>query len=176
MQPHNLTEVKTAFADYLSQPDWDWNWVVTQTFDERKVPLHSSIVKDSFQQFMLEIAKTANSNYGFVFGEQHRSGRPHWHAILHVQTSLFGEPLRKDMWKWSFTKYGRNRIEPCRDERSRRELAIADISMGIARYLTKYVVKDAARDEAWWDFQGFLSGRETPARRIFSHLGVHSAY
>lgn len=171
MQPHNLERVKAEFALFLSETKWNWNWVATQTFDSFKVPIHSNIVHDSFNELMKKIARTAVMNYGFVFGEQHKSGLPHWHALLHVSESLWGEPRRSDIWDWAFKRYGRNRIEAFNPVIPIHHESIGVISTGISKYMCKYVAKESARDEATWDFKGFMGGREVPTARIMDVLG-----
>jgi len=175
MQTHNLELVKIAFAEYLSLPEWNWTLVVTQTFDEHKTPCHRNMSSDSFKDLMEYAGNEAVCIYGFAFGEQHKSGRPHWHAILHMTENLFEQPRRADIWRYMFDKYGRNRIEPYRPNAC---TVVNDgrqaerVGEGIARYLCKYVAKESARDQAWWDFTGFMSGQQVPARRIRELTGI----
>ena len=173
MQPHMMNEFKASFSSYLTDPKWKWNWVVTQTFDTDKVPLHRSIVRESWQDMLGKIGKNSSCCYGWVFGETGRMGRVHWHAILHVQENLFGDPSRRQIWEQMFDKYGRCSITAyvC-NQREIGNIATKTISDGIARYLTKYVVKDTFSDDAWWDFDGNLAGRWAAPARIMRVIGM----
>lgn len=172
MEPENLPEVKRAFEYYLSNPLWNWNWVLTQTFDPDKVPMHRNICRDTFRTTMDLISVGAIMAYGFAFGEQHRSGLPHWHAILHVETNLFGAPTRRSIWQRNFSEWGRNRIEPFRARVNFASLDSACVAHGIARYLCKYVAKDSVGDQAWWDFDGNIGGLRVDAARIAHTIGL----
>jgi len=173
MQTQNLSVVKGEFSSYLSNPKWGWNWVVTQTFDEYKVPIHANIVRDSWNDFLREVGRHANVVYGWMFGERHTSGRPHWHAICRVDTNLFDQPRRKDIWLYMFDRYGRNRIEPFKSQQKLMcNLASRTVSDGIARYLTKYVAKSAFQEDATWDFGGLLSGCEADTKQIRAAVGL----
>jgi len=167
--PQNLELLKSSFADYLSKPYWNWSWYCTATFDPLKVPQYKRIAEHSWRFFLSRIADTSSMSYGFCFSEAHHSGATHWHALVHVTENLLGQPRRSDVWKAMFDKYGRNQILPY--EEADMELAVNSISCGVARYLTKYVAKEAANDQAWWDFGGNISGRDATVKQIMGALG-----
>jgi len=182
MEPHTLSLVKSSFSDYLTRPEWHWSWFATQTFDYNKCgylrrngcrDVHSEICQESFGRMLGEIAKTAVMVYGFAFGELQQSGRPHWHAVVHVTTDLFDGPRRLDIWKYMFRMYGRSDI---REVQTGQSVQVAEgvgkVSDGISRYLTKYVAKESATGQAWWDFRGFMSGSEADASAIAAVTGV----
>jgi len=164
--------IKSSFADYLSHPCWNWSWVVTQTFDPFKQKPYARLVEHSWRYFMHRVARDANINYGFYFGEPHKSGLPHWHALVHVSENLLGQPRRCHIWEDMFERYGRNCIEPFVGSNDRKSVAVGNVSEGIARYLCKYVAKESSRDQATWDFSGFMSGREADCARIRRLVGV----
>jgi len=173
MQPQNMAVVKEDFSSYLSKSEWQWNWVVTQTFDEYKVPLHQNLVSDSWHDFLDEVGKHANLVYGWMFGEKHKSGRPHWHAICRVDTNLFEQPRRSEIWRYMYDRYGRNRIEPFKSQQKLMcNIRARNVSDGISRYLVKYVAKEAFREDATWDFAGILSGCEADTRQIRAVIGL----
>jgi len=189
MEPHLLIRVKASLARYLSDPRWNWNWVVTQTFDpsipsltyfhstanERR--FRSGLVDQSFLAFLTEIADSALVCYGFCFGEQHKSGAPHWHALVHVKEDIFGRPRRRQLWGHMKENYGRNRIEPylSADLTGRVHNVQDHVITGIASYLTKYVAKEAYRDEATWDFRGFIGTGEAQPGEICDLVGIKSS-
>lgn len=162
--------IKDSFADYLTKPFWDWSWYATQTFDPRKVNPYKRLCEHSWRFFLSRIAETACMSYGFCFSETHRSGMRHWHALVHVRTNLLDQPQRKDIWTRMFTKYGRMEIQPYKPGNF--DHTIKTVSSGIARYLTKYVVKESARDDAWWDFNGNISGSEADPSEIMAAIGA----
>ncbi len=173
METHNTADVKVAFSSYLTLPEWNWNWVAHQTFDDGKVPLHRNIVKESFEDLLNEIARTSMLCYGWCFGETGYGGRVHWHSILHVGVNLFGQPRRKDIYEFMFKKYGRMSITPyVGNQREMGNIATKTISDGIARYLTKYLVKGSHTQDAWWDFQGNLGGYPAVTSRIMRVIGM----
>jgi len=49
---------------------------------------------------------------------------------------------------------------------------LRNVSDGISRYLTKYVAKESAGAQAWWDFKGFMSGLEAAPSQIAAVTGV----
>ena len=102
--------------------------------------------------------------YGFVFAENHRNGRMHWHALVHVKENLIGQPRMKSIWDAMGAKYGYCQIEAyLRSQSINRE---DEVATAIARYLTKYVVKESAADQAWWDFGGNISGKDADVEQI----------
>jgi len=181
---HDYQFVKSQFASYLSKPAWNWTWFVTQTYDinkcgftrkDGKRAFHSQISKESFDNFIKRVGQASASCWGFVFEERHKTGRPHWHALLHVTENLFGDPRRDVLWKYMFEKYGRMEIRPFNCNRgAATDSDVGIISDGISRYLCKYLAKDSRRDDAWWDFRGFTSGFEAEARQIRELIGIDS--
>jgi len=170
---YNIKAVKQAFQRYLSLPEWQWNWVVTQTFDPFKAPRYSRICEHSWRDFVRTTGIHATACWGFMFAETHMSGLPHWHALMHVQENLLRQPRRMDIWKHMFDRYGRCRIDPFRpDGRPETGGSIDQMSYGIARYITKYVVKEFARRDATWDFMGILGGVQADSRQIVDACGV----
>jgi len=170
---YNIRAVKQAFQIYLSQPGWDWSWVITQTFDPFKAPAYSRICEHSWRDFVKTVGSTANACWGFMFAETHLSGSPHWHALMHVQENLLRQPSRKSVWRHMFNRYGRCRIEPFRPlMKNETGVATEIVAHGIATYLTKYVVKEHARRDSTWDFMGFLGGAEADCRQIVHACGV----
>ncbi len=175
MQLHNSSNVKAAFASYLSQSEWKWNWVVHQTFDEHKCDLYPSILGYSWREFMREIARNAMMNYGWCFAETGKLGRLHWHALVHVKEDLLRRPSRTEIWAHMFRKFGRNRIEPYKaGQRELGWIATKEMSDGISRYVAKYLAKETCLDNAWWDFGGFLGGKQADSKRIARAIGLDS--
>jgi len=173
MQLHKWSSVKEGFSAYLSQPEWDWSWVVHQTFDEYKCDLYPSILGFSWREFMREIARTAQMNYGWCFAETGKLGRLHWHGIVHVKTNLLRQPLRKTIWQHMFNKFGRNRIEAYIPRTSETYwIGNHRMSNAVGRYLTKYIAKESFLDNAWWDFEGFMGGNQVDSARISRAIGL----
>ena len=166
----NFDLIKDSFADYLSKPYWNWSWYVTATFDPQKQVQYPRLAEHSWRFFLSRIADTAAMSYGWAFAESHKSGSMHWHAIVHVSENLLGQPRRKDIWEAMFKKYGRCEISAFRP--TNLQLGINTVSYGVARYLTKYVAKDAATGEAWWDFAGNISGLEADSKQIRDAIGA----
>jgi len=185
MEPHITNGIKDSLANYLSDPRWRWNWVLTQTFDPSKPSLtywhdtrkerrfRGGLVLSSWRAVLAKIAETASINYGFVFGEQHKNGNPHWHAVMHVTENMWNEPRRKTIHEWCLETYGRSRITPCAPENI--EIRARHVSDGISRYLTKYVAKEAHGDHATWDFGGFASGSAVEPEWLIREVGIKSA-
>jgi hypothetical protein len=181
---HTSSDTQALFEDYLSQPEWGFNWFITQTFDKYKcgyirrdprrfdLALHREIVMESWNFFVDIVGKEANACWGWMFAEQHVSGQPHWHSMFHVQESLLGAPRRDDTWRRMFDKYGRCEIKPIRGFT---DSSVYVEGCGLARYLTKYVAKDQGRGQDTYDFKGFLSGREATAKEIFRASGLAGA-
>jgi len=135
--------------------------------------LNVYVSQESFGRMLREIAKTATMVYGFAFGELQQSGRPHWHAVVHVTPDLFDGPSRQDVWRYMFRMYGRSDIREVQAGQSVQVgEGIKNVSDGISRYLTKYVAKEAATGQAWWDFKGFMSGKEADPSAIAAVTGV----
>jgi len=163
--------IKTEFAEYLSQPFWNWTWYCTQTFDIEKLAckkFYPRLHEHSWRFFLSRVAEQASMAYGFCFAESHKSGKMHWHALVHVKENLLGQPRRKDIWQTMFRKYGYNQIVPFVDYGQ--SLATGNVASGIARYLTKYVAKEAAHDQAWWDFGGNMGGSEADVPEIMTAI------
>jgi len=170
---YDIRAVKQAFEIYLSKPEWDWTWVIHQTFDPYKAPAYSRICEHSWRDLVRTTGATANACWGFMFAETHLSGLPHWHALLHVQENLLRQPSRKSVWRHMFNRYGRMAIRPFKPcQATDPGVAIGRMSHGIARYITKYVVKEHARRDATWDFMGFLGGKYADPRQIVDACGV----
>lgn len=166
----NLALVKAEMSSWLSDPQWDWTWVVTQTF-KPQASQHRTRVPDSWMRWMQNLSSLSDVIYGFCFGELHRSGKTHWHAVVHVQDGLYGEVQRKEQFNWALEKYGRNRITAYQPNlREMGHLQTKKVSDGIARYCVKYVAKDYAIDSAWWDFLGFLHGNQVEPKQILRIL------
>ncbi len=114
--------------------------------------------------------------YGWVFAERGQMGRLHWHAIVHVSPNLLGQPSWGDMVDGMFQKYGRVVIETYKHcPVVTRNRDTVEVGTRLAKYLTKYVAKDASGRDAWWDFGGFMSGREADAAQLCSAIGVRTA-
>jgi len=186
MRTEKLQDVKKAFAHYLSRPEWNWSWFLTQTFDvhkcgflksDGKPALHSEICRESFNRMMRKVADQAMSVYGFGFAESHRNGRPHWHAILHVKEDLFGNPCRTSIYNYMYKMYGRNQIRGFKPSVNVKiDSGIECVSDGVSRYLCKYIAKESHRNDAWWDFKGFLGGLEVPTSEICQHIGIRQTF
>jgi len=168
--PQTYDELKQSFSDYLSRPSWDWSWYVTQTFDPKRWKDYPRLAEHSWRFFLNMLSREAMMTYGFVFAEPHRNGRMHWHALVHVRENLIGQPRQKSSWEAMEAKYGYCQIETyCRSQRLRPE---DEVGSAIARYLSKYVVKEASRDQAWWDFSGNISGSDADTQQIMSAIGA----
>jgi len=170
----NFLHVKSSFAAYLSLPGWDFNWFITQTFDPNKFKrarngcllVPTNITVNSFKDFIKFTGTRSNACWGWMFGELHRSGMPHWHALMHIQPNLFGQPSRTSMWAHMWHRYGRFEAKPYLPARHQHVA-------GAATYLTKYVAKETFQDNATWDFKGYLSGSEADSGQIARAIGVH---
>lgn len=175
MSPRITDEYKDSFASWLTRPEWRWSWVACQTF-KPQFQSWINVVRDSWKEYCGEIAKSAICNYGFCFGEVTLQSRPHWHALLHVKENLFGDPRRKTIWKYAFNRWGRNTITPYRGGlKEQGHIEIRKVSDGIARYCAKYLAKGTNRQDAWWDFQGFISGKEVDPKQLVRELGLPRA-
>jgi len=166
-------EMKRCFSEYLTLPEWEWTWFVTQTFDlykcgyirrtpEFKLALHSDIVNESWKFFINLVGDTATACWGFVFEEKHVNGRPHWHALVHVGKDLFDQPNSTDVWRRMFDKYGFMEIRHYRPELAERA----------GSYLSKYLAKGTGCGESTFEFDGFLSGKQADSRQIMRACGV----
>jgi len=162
--------IKKSFADYLSKPYWNWSWYCTATFDPKKAPQYPRLAEHSWRFFMSAVGQTSPMSYGFAFAESHKSGAMHWHALVHVAENLLRQPRRKDIWERMFAKYGYCQLLPYIGGPV--ALEVDSVSTGVARYLTKYLVKEATQDQAWWDFRGNMSGHEADAADIMSAIGA----
>lgn len=162
--PDNFQLLKESFSTYLSKPQWDWTWYVTQTFDPQKVNDYPRLAEHSWRFFLNLVGNEAMMTYGFVFAEPHKNGRMHWHALVHVKENLLGQPRRKSIFQAMGRKYGYCEIYPYM--RSQNLSMEDDVATGVARYLTKYVVKESAVDHAWWDFGGKIGGKEADVEEI----------
>lgn len=169
------SDVKTAFAHYLSDPKWDWTWFLTQTFDPAREHTHYNRKRDRFYGRLCEhswrdllkyVGTRANHCWGFMFTELHKNGHPHWHALLHVQEDLFERPARSSVWRYMFQRFGWNRVDPVRKG------DVSKTAHGVCRYLTKYIAKEAAGGDATWDFGGYLGGTEADTGQIVRASGV----
>lgn len=182
MEPHTRSRIKDSLSNYLTDRRWQWNWVLTQTFDPSKPSLtywhetrkerlfRTGLVLHSWNKVLAEIALRTWMVYGFVFGEQHKNGNPHWHALLHVRENAFKAVRRTSIHKWCLEEFGRNRITPMASENL--EVRVDHMSDGISRYLTKYVAKEADGDHATWDFGGFLNGSKAETKQITDRVGI----
>lgn len=171
---HDVGKIQQAFHEYLLRPQWEWDWFVTQTFDTSKCGynyrtsagttkrLHSGIVYESWDRFMDLTGSEALCTWGWMFREAHKDGRPHWHAICHVEENMFGNPRRKAVWQKMFNEYGRMSIRPF-------DPAVCD---ELASYLVKYVAKQSDLGESTFDFGGFLDGKVADTKQIISRIGM----
>jgi len=173
---HTMSNVQGAFAEYLSQDQWKWTHYITQTFDDLKCRPYSKICEHSWRYFLNSVGREASMVYGWMFGEKGKSGRLHWHAIVHITPNLLGEPTQEHIWQSMYAKYGRAVVEIY--EPGIPVLQEADaifVAMKVASYLTKYVAKDSAGGDATWDFGGFMGGHEADAAQLCSAIGVPTA-
>jgi len=173
---HQIQNVKVAMQEYLSLPQWNFTHYITQTFDDRKCRPYSKICEHSWRYFLNTFGRDASMIYGWVFAERGKSGRLHWHAIVHISPNLLGQPTQRELWEGMFSKYGRNVTEIYKPENP--VLRASDaiwLGTRLAGYLTKYVAKDAGGNDAMWDFGGFMSGREADAAQLCSAIGVPTA-
>jgi len=173
MQPLPMNDVKAEFASYLSRPEWGWNVVAHQTFDEHKCYITDTVCLRSWNSFLEYVGREANVVYGWMFGEHHKSGNPHWHAICKIEENLFGMPRRKMVWAHQYEKFGRFRLEPLRpDGNLMGDISTKTVSDGVSRYLVKYVAKEAFRGDATFDFGGFLGGKPADPKQICTAIGL----
>jgi len=174
---HDVRAIQSAFHAYLMRPQWKWDWFVTQTFDTNKcgyhlkstsgsgktrVRLHAEIVNESWDRFMALTGAQALNTWGWMFREAHKDGRPHWHAICHVEEDMYGNPRRKDIWQRMFNEYGRMEIRPFDPA----------VCTELATYLVKYVAKQTDLGESTFDFDGFLGGRRADTMAIIRAIGM----
>jgi len=168
----HIRDVKEAMAEYLSLPNWDWDLYITQTFDDKKCKQYSKICEHSWRYFMNYIGKQSSMAYGWMFAEKGKSGRLHWHALVHIDLNLFGRPSKEEIWAVMFRKYGRNQVLTYEDISTRPVGGAPGPSAPAARYLTKYIAKDAAGGDATWDFEGFFGGSPADAAEICVQIGL----
>ncbi len=174
---HEKRAIQTAFEKYLLLPHWGWTWFVTQTFDTSKCGyelrsqrefgapqrcLHSDIVQESWKHFLHVVGSHALCTWGWMFQERHVNGRPHWHAICHVEENLFGDPQRSEIWEQMFVKYGRNEVRPFDPS----------ACTSLSSYLTKYVVKESHLGDSTFDFGGYLGGSPADSGKIMDAIGL----
>ena len=172
-QVKDLDLLTSSLAAWLSSPTWDWTWVVHQTFDEKKCTLGRGLVLHSWRSLMREIAKDATINYGFCFGERGALGRIHFHALVHMTPSIFGYPVIDEIGPAMYALFGYCRIEPFIGGLNERgHLSIEKMSGGVARYLTKYIAKEAGYHDSTWDFEGLISGRVATGEQLKRAIGM----
>lgn len=112
--------------------------------------VHKAIGKE-FTLFFKRVRKNSGQPLRYcLFTEKHRDGFPHYHALIHER----GEAIpRRDIeaeWKFGFTSF-----------------RLADVNA--ARYVSKYVSKDAqARVRASIRY-GLPSQMEPPLRSVGTH-------
>jgi len=171
---HDKREIQAQFERYLLLPKWGWCWFVTQTFDtnkcgyvprsgnDRRKKLHSDIVNESWNLFTALVGSQALCFWGWMFQEKHVNGRPHWHAICHVEKNLLGQPSESEIWQEMFDKYGRMEVRPFDPS----------ACTSLASYLTKYVVKESDIGDSTFDFQGYLSGAPAETSEIQDAIGM----
>jgi len=172
MKPHMREEFKRTFSEYLSKPQWDWNYVAHQTFDSGKNNLSAGLVEWSWNHFMRSAAREAMMCYGFYFAERGATGRLHWHALVHIKHNLLGLPLRSELQAGQRDLFGFFSLIPHWENVTPAMKSGHAVARGIATYLTKYVAKDAYSDDATWDFTGFMGGSMVDSRRIARAIGV----
>lgn len=172
MKPHMREEFKRSFAEYLSKPEWQWNFVAHQTFDSDKYKLTAGLVEWSWGHFMRNVARDAMMNYGFCFAERGRMGRLHWHALVNINHNLYGYPSRVDLQDEQRNKFGFFSLIPHWRYPNPELMADKGVATGVSTYLSKYVAKEAFSDDATWDFTGFLGGSLVDSRRIARAIGV----
>jgi len=165
----NYELIKSSFSSYLSKPYWDWTYFVTQTFDPSKVKPYKRLCEHSWRFFLSRCQDHAAISYGFCFSESHKSGLRHWHALVHVTPNLLAQPDARSLWESMHSKYGRSQILPYKE--SNIEVGVATVSTGVSRYLTKYLVKESASDDAWWDFNGNMGGKPADAGDLMFAIG-----
>lgn len=172
--PQTFGQIKDAFSDYLSLPQWDWTYFITQTFDPRRYSkAYSRLCEHSWRFLCNRLMERSIISYGFAFAESHKSGLRHWHALVHVTPDLFGNPTWDDIRKVMLEKYGRIQINDFKPDNWQLAGAqVNTISNGVSRYLTKYVAKESSGGDAWWDFNGNISGSEADAGEIMAAIGA----
>lgn len=173
--PQSYEQIKDAFSDYLSMPYWDWTYFITQTFDPKRYKKsYSRLCEHSWRFLCNRLMEQSILSYGFAFSESHKSGYRHWHALIHVTPNLFGQPTWKEIKDAMLKKYGRIQIDNFKPDNwmLTGDRQIMTISNGVSRYLTKYVAKEAATGEAWWDFNGNMSGSEADCAEILAAIGA----
>jgi len=173
--PHNMLDVKGAFAEYLALPQWNWSWFITQTFDDYKQTPYPKICDHSWRSFCTLVGKKSSLFYGWMFSERGKSGRLHWHALAHVtfrtKPGLDGITIAQ-VWDRMFHKYGRCQILEYKQGDVRFSENERHVGYGIGHYLTKYVAKSSHDGDATWDFTGFIDGVEATASRLCSAIDV----
>jgi len=171
--PHNMRQVKEAMAEYLSLPNWNWDLYITQTFDDKKCKQYNKICEHSWRYFMNYVGKQSSMAYGWMFAEKGKSGRLHWHALVHIDLNLFQRPSKEEIWAVMYRKYGRNTVDRCELVFKSLEGAEDAQAAGVALYLTKYVAKDSFGGDATWDFEGFMGGSQASAAEICVQIGLN---
>jgi len=175
MLTQSNVEFQREFELYLSRPEWDWTWFVTQTFDKQKNKFDKKrgfskyLCQNSWGQFVEWTAEYSDLVYGFWFQEPHKSGFPHWHALVHVKENPLGSADPSTIWKRMFERYGRAKVRPV--YKADTELTAARLIM----YLTKYVAKEARRTHDTWGFGGLMDGQPAEASRFADEIGISSA-
>jgi len=173
--PHNMCDVKGAMAEYLSLPEWDWTWFVTQTFDDYKSKPYPKICEHSWRYFLRLIGEPADQAYGWMFSERGKSGRLHWHALVHVSVNSRKDPKARNVWDTMYHKYGRCQVLEYVAGDSRLTQDLRHCAVGVSHYLTKYVAKQSHGGDATWDFGGFIDGCEADSAQLSRAIGVRPA-
>jgi len=186
MSAEMMSTVKKAFAAYLTRPVWNWSWLVTQTFDihkcgytksDGKLAFHSRLIQESWEVFLDEVSCHAGLVYGFVFGEAHKSGAPHWHAVVHASDGLLGVPRWGRIRERCYDRFGRIRFSVINKGQSiQMSEGVRAVSDGVSRYLCKYVAKDANTSHAWWDFSGCIGGCFADTGQLARELDLDMAF
>lgn len=170
--------LKEEFERWLSDETWNWTTYATLTFSRpmRKGALHFGRAWARF------IARTAPKLWGFIFQETHSDGqRLHLHALFSVTPNLVGEPTNREMWSWWFQKFGRALVVDVRKRsqhtekwprHKKHEKIVNEFVSPLARYLTKYMVKEAYLATFDWDFYAFADGSELTSEEFHACSGV----
>lgn len=135
---------KSAMAEYLKSYRWDD--FITVTFDPeksytktgRKEPYYAS------KTVWNELAENNNVARAFIAVEPHQSGDLHIHGLIAGSIRSNGNLIYPEnvIWQNLFDKYGRSKVEKCRDVP-----AVTD-------YCAKYILKQQSRVCDYYNFYG----------------------
>lgn len=119
--------LKKAWREFLSR--WRWDWFLTITFRQPRLPHHAS---SSLREIGRTIERETDGRY-FLGTELHVNRTMHVHGLLQAPGASDGPASKlvaSNIWLAFYDRYGRSQVR-----RVRSREAVSD-------YCTKYVTKE----------------------------------